>query len=209
MLNLFIGAPQSKYSAMAILAAIIIVSLTLLLGKEPIPLSQKFALVLLIFLISLPGILLTLFQMTCMVTGAGFTSKDSPLGKRWWCSLYAWIVSVVLILYCVFLIVVAVMTLTTGEKVLKDIAIADAENFEVRMKNATSDAVQHFTTQKAEVAPASVAPAEAPKPVKAEEKKNDNVVVTDTFAVAGGASEPAPIEGFEEPEAFSSCGAPF
>jgi RsiW-degrading membrane proteinase PrsW (M82 family) len=174
---------------MAIIAAVIIVSITMLLGKEPIPLSQKFGMVLLIFLISLPGILLTLFQMTCMVTGSGFMSKDSPLGKRWWCSLYTWIIAAVLIVYCVFLIVISIMTLVTGEQVLKDIAIADAENFENKLKEATNVATEHFTAQKAEqVADPQVDPA--------------------AEAVAPVADAPA-VQPFEEPEGFSSCGAPF
>lgn len=209
MLNIFIGAPQSKYSAMAILAAIIIVSLTMLLGKEPIPLSQKFAMVLLIFLISLPGILLTLFQMTCLVTGAGFRNQ------RWWCSAYAWILSGLLILYCIFLIVVAVMTLTTGEKVMVDIANMDAENFEAVMQKANAEAVKMFSDKNAS----------SEQVVSMPEKKKE----VDTFKVQGGASVPASI--MEEPvvapvtpgaalapsvepapmeaEGFSSCGFPF
>jgi hypothetical protein len=111
----------------------------------------------------------------------------------------------------VFLIVAAITTLATGEKVMNDIAVADAEAFENRMRAATEGAVQHFAAQKAEVADASVAsPSGAPAaaapaaavvvaPAKEEEKK-------EAFKVAGGASVPAP---FEEPEAFSSCGAPF
>lgn len=209
MLNLFIGSAPSKYAAIAIFAAILVVSFTMLMGKEPVPLGQKLAMVLLIFLISLPGILLTLFQMTCTVTGSGFTSKDSPLGKRWWCSLYAWIVSVLLIVYSVFLIVAAITTLATGEKVMNEIAIADAEAFENRMKAATAEAVQHFSSQKAEVADASVAspsaaPAAPAAPATKEDEKKEEI--KDTFVVAGGASEPAP---FEQPEGFSTCGAPF
>lgn len=218
MLNLFIGSAPSKYAAIAILAAVVIVSLTMLFGKEPVPLGQKLAVVLLIFLISLPGILLTLFQMTCIVTGAGFTSKDSPLGKRWWCSLYAWIISVLIIVYSVFIIVAAITTLATGEKTMKDIAIADAEAFENKLRQATQQATEHFAAQKAEVADASVAsptmpavapPAVAPAmpaaaPMMEDKKKEEEL--KDTFVVAGGASQPAP---FDKPEGFSSCGAPF
>lgn len=232
MLNLFVGSAPSKYAAVAIFGAIAVVSITMLLGKEPVPLGQKLAMVLLVFLISLPGILLTLFQMTCIVTGAGFRGKGSPLGKRWWCSIYAWVISGLLILYSVFLIIAAITTLATGEKTMKDIAVADAETFENRMKEATQQAVQHFATQKAEVgdasapmvpvapavpavptvpaAPASAAPASAaPVAVPAKKEEVEKELVKDTFAVAGGASEPAPIQPFEKPEGFSSCGAPF
>ena len=52
---------------------------------------------------------MSLFQITCLVTGAGFKNQ------RWWCSLYAWIVSALMILYAVMLIVAAILTLTATE----------------------------------------------------------------------------------------------
>lgn len=160
LVNLFVGAPQSKYAALAIFTAIAVVSLSMLFGKEPIPLSQKFAFVLLVFLISLPGLLLSLFQLTCIVTGAGASNQ------RWWCSAYAWIISIITIMYCVFLVVVSVLTLTNGQKALLDIAKADAENFESNMASANDLAA---------------------KLVSGKEEK-------DQFKVQGDASEPAPVE---------------
>lgn len=160
-MNLFIGAPQSKYAALAIISAILVVSLTMLFGKEPIPLSQKFAFVLLVFLISLPGLLLSLFQLTCIVTGSGSNNQ------RWWCSAYAWIISILLIIYCIFLIFVAVITLTSGEKALLDIAKMDAENFEASLMDANNAAANMFA--------------------RVDETKKED------FQVKGGASEPADV----------------
>jgi hypothetical protein len=193
-LSLFTGVPQSKYAAMAILAAIIIVSLSLLLGKDPIPLSQKFAFVLLIFLVSLPGLLLTLFQLTCLVTGAGFRNQ------RWWCSAYAWIISILLIIYCVFLIAVAVITLATGEKVIKEIETFDNEALKDVLSKANNDAAEYFAT-------------EHKSEDKAPEGFEQEPHVPEDFKVSGGASVPAPVEpeafnnlAVEEP--FTNCGAP-
>lgn len=191
VMNLFIGVPQSKYSALAIVATVLVVSLTLLLGKEPIPFSQKLATVLLLFLISAPGILLTLFQLTCLVTGSGLSNQ------RWWCSAYAWIISIILIVYSIFMIVAAVMTLTSGQNVLKEIAVIDAEKFEASMKTAEVKAKEHFAdAAKVPEEPVVHDPKDAKKPAE-------------SFTVAGGASEPAPVTAFEAPEGFSSCGAPF
>lgn len=196
--SLFVGAPSSKYAAVAILAAVVVVSFTLLFGKDPIPFTQKMAFVLLLFLISLPGILLTLFQMTCLVTGAGLKNQ------RWWCAALSWILSILFIVYSVMLIVVSVVSLTTGEKVLSEIALAEAEGFENKMKEADKEAKQYFVGD-------AVA-----EPV-AEGKLEDEKVPKDDAAKFTDASEPAATdmvptpEGFDdaEVEMFTSCSAPF
>ena len=104
--SVFVGVPQSRYAALAILLAIIVVSLVILFSKDTIPVGQKLGFVFLVFLVSLPGIALSLFQLTCIVTGAGFKNK------RWWCSSYAWIISAMMIFYAILLIFAAVTSLT-------------------------------------------------------------------------------------------------
>jgi hypothetical protein len=212
--RLFVGAPQSKYAALAILAAVVVVSFALLFGKDPIPFTQKMAFVLLLFLISLPGILMTLFQMTCLVTGAGFRNQ------RWWCAGYAWIVTILLIVYCVLLIAVAVISLTTGEKVLTEIALADAETFENKMKDANKEAKQYFVGNTATEPPAVPAeedvasPPTEPPAVPTAEVPPPPAEEAAGFRVQGGASAPASLdapEGFDESEVemFTSCSSPY
>ena len=108
--NIFFGVPQSRYAALAILLAIVVVALTIILGNSPVPMSQKFGFVLMVFLVSLPGLALSLFQLTCIVTGSGFKNK------RWWCSVYAWVLSAIMIFYAVLLIIAAVMSLSSKVK---------------------------------------------------------------------------------------------
>lgn len=103
--SIFFGVPQSRYAAIAILIAIIVVSLVIVFGKDSIPMSQKFGFVLLITLISLPSLAMSLFQITCLVTGAGFKNQ------RPWCGLYAWLLSAIMIFYSIVLVVAAVMSL--------------------------------------------------------------------------------------------------
>lgn len=206
IMNLFMGVPQSKYAALAILAAIAIVSLTILFGREPIPLSQKFAFVLLVFLMSAPGILLTLFQLTCMVTGSGFNNK------RWWCSAYSWIISGLLILYCVFLIAMAVTSLASGEMAVTQVAKETSENFETKMNAANqmaTDMLNNMLVQspqednssdsehlnpfkpKKKVPPHTFEMADLPRPMAT---KGPNQNGLDMFSVQGGASVPAGVE---------------
>lgn len=140
-LNAFIGVPQSRYAAFAVLTAILVVSLTILFGNQAVPLSQKFAFIFMLFLVSLPGILLSLFQLTCIVVGAGVKNQ------RPWCSIYAWIISILLIVYCALLIVLAVVSLTNRSKAIGEVAIADAEKFVGSNKSVTMEEANKFATQ--------------------------------------------------------------
>ena len=110
LLSPFIGSPQSRYAAIAIMLAIGAVSIAILFGADAMPLSQKFFFVLLILLLSIPGILLSLLQLTCLVTGAGSENK------RWWCSLYSWLMSAFVIVYSIVIIVVAVQSLIISQE---------------------------------------------------------------------------------------------
>jgi hypothetical protein len=136
-LDIFVGVPQSKYAATAIFAAIFVVSLGILFGREEIPIGQKFALVLILFVMSLPGILITLFQLTCMVTG---TSN----GRTPWCGWYAWLASALMIVYCVLLIAIAVVAMATGRNVIKELELETMDNFKESMTNANTIANQFF-----------------------------------------------------------------
>ena len=105
LLSPFIGSPQSHYAAMAIITAVAVVSAAILFGADTMPVSQKFFFVILIFLLSIPGILLSLLQLTCLVTGSGVNNK------RWWCSLYSWVMSAFIIMYSVVIVIVAIQSL--------------------------------------------------------------------------------------------------
>lgn len=137
--DIFTGSAQSRYAGLAIIMAVIVVSLVILFGKDNIPFSQKFSFVLLIFLISLPSILLSLFQLTCLVKGTGTNNQ------RWWCGTYAWIVSAILIIYCILLVFVAVTALITGEKVLEGVYGDDVTEFKRNRDTATLIVEEYFT----------------------------------------------------------------
>ena len=137
--NAFIGVPQSRYAAFAVITAMLVVSLTILFGNDAVPLSQKFAFVFMLFLVSLPGLLLSLFQLTCIVVGAGKNNQ------RPWCSIYAWIISILLIIYCALLIILAVMSLTSRSRTMGEVAIADAEKFVSENKASRGTPTANFT----------------------------------------------------------------
>lgn len=104
LVDAFIGPIQSKYSAVAIFSALIIVCIAILFSKTKMPFSQKLGAATMLFLVSLPSVLYILFQLTCIVTGS---SDETP-----WCGIYAWIIVAFTILYAILVVVIAMMSLT-------------------------------------------------------------------------------------------------
>jgi hypothetical protein len=113
LVDAFIGTTQSKYAAVAILIAMFAASLTVIFSKEKVPIGQKFTIVLLLFVITIPAILYTLFQMTCLVTGAGTN------GETWWCGIYAWFLVILTIIYAFIVVVMAIMSIVAETNIKK------------------------------------------------------------------------------------------
>jgi hypothetical protein len=116
--DIFFGTPQSLYASYAILAAVITICITILLTGTDLTLGNRFLFIFLVVLMLIPSVFLTLFQITCMVTGG---NKNS----RWWCWLYAWIMSVFIIIYCVFVIIVSFTSLFTYTNAINKVDNAD------------------------------------------------------------------------------------
>jgi hypothetical protein len=137
--SIFIGVPQSKYAGIAILVSLIFVAFAMLFGKEQVPIGQKFMFVLIMFIVALPSILFILFQLTCLVTGAGAKNQ------RWWCAAYAWIGTIFVIMYSVIVVVVGIMSLMNGTNVVNDVNMV--MSFE-QMKDMADRQAQEFFVDK-------------------------------------------------------------
>jgi hypothetical protein len=120
-LNIFFGSTQSQVTAYAILAAIIAICITVLLTKTDMNIGDKFLLIFFILLSLVPGVFLILFEITCMVTGG---SKD----KQWWCWLYAWVVAVFVIIYCVIVVFISFSSLFTYNTAIEKIEMNENKN---------------------------------------------------------------------------------
>ena len=120
-LNIFFGSTQSQVTAYAILAAIIAICITVLLTKTDMNFGDKFLLIFFILLSLVPGVFLILFEITCMVTGG---SKD----KQWWCWLYAWVVAVFVIIYCVIVVFISFSSLFTYNDAIEKIEMNENKN---------------------------------------------------------------------------------
>ncbi len=121
LLSVFFGTPQSLYAGYAILAAIIVICITILLNGTDISMGNRFLLMFFVILTLIPSIFLVLFEITCMVTGG---SKN----QRWWCWLYAWIVSAFIIVYCIFIIIISFMSLFNYNNAITKVNTHEQEN---------------------------------------------------------------------------------
>ena len=96
--DIFFGSEQSKYAGIALFMTIMILCVIILFSSSRIPIGDRFMFVLFILIISVPSILMSLFELTCIVTGGN-------LNTRWWCWLLAWILAVIIIVYCIMIII--------------------------------------------------------------------------------------------------------
>ena len=147
--DVFIGTKQSRFAGIAIFAAIVIVCISILFTNTDISLTQRFGIVLFIILTSIPSVFLSLFELTCIVTGGN--SKTHVL-----CHYFAWFVTFIIFIYCGLIIVSVILSMFTyntamdrikeneeNKKVSKDDANKIAENI---MHNDNKQGEQ-FTSQ--------------------------------------------------------------
>ena len=106
--DIFFGSEQSKYAGIALFMTIIILCLIILFTGSKIPIGERFVFVIFILIISVPSILMSLFELTCIVTGGNSTT-------RWWCWLLAWFIAIIIILYCVMIIVSMLISMSNFE----------------------------------------------------------------------------------------------
>ena len=142
--DVFFGTQQSKYAAVAYFITIAIMCLAVLFSNSDIPLEHRFVVVIFILIITIPSVLFSLFELTCIVTGG---SKEN----RWWCYWLAWFMSFVLIIYCLFIIISLFFSMSTydlamnrinEEEESNKITKNDAENFAKDIMQFSNDEKQ-------------------------------------------------------------------
>lgn len=107
IMNAIIGSDQSKYVAISILITVTILCLAILFMESDVSIGKRLIGILFILLMALPGTILSLVELTCIVTGGRFDNK------RWWCSILAWVIAVIVIIYCATIIVAIINSLMT------------------------------------------------------------------------------------------------
>ena len=119
--DIFFGSTQSKYAGVALFMTILILCLIILFSNSKIPIGERFLFVLFILIISIPSILMSLFELTCIVTGGNYTT-------RWWCWLLAWVISVIIIIYCILIIISMFISISNFEMANERINYTEEKN---------------------------------------------------------------------------------
>ena len=117
----FFGSDQSQYTAYAIVAAIIAICITILLTATDIPVSNRLLIVLFVIITLIPSVFLTLFELTCIVTGGTEPNK-------WWCYVFAWVLAAFIIIYCIFIVIISLISLFTYNNAIDNIKEIDEKS---------------------------------------------------------------------------------
>ena len=152
LFDVFFGTTQSQYSAYAILAAIVAICLTVLFSKTDMTYGNRFLLILFILLSQIPFIFLVLFEITCIVTGG---NKD----ERWWCWLFAWVIAVFIIIYCILIIIISLSSLITYNNAIDKVDIVETKE-RMTIENSNDYAMQLMETSNKNIKELFTNPAE-------------------------------------------------
>jgi hypothetical protein len=117
----FFGSSQSQYTAYAIITAIIVICITILLTATDVPIGNRLLIVFFVIISLVPSIFLTLFEMTCIVTGG-----TEP--NRWWCYAFAWILASFIIIYCIFIVIISLISLFTYNNAIDNLNDEEISN---------------------------------------------------------------------------------
>jgi len=158
----FFGSDQSLYTAYAIIAAIIAICITILFTSTDIPISSRLIMVLFVIITLIPSIFLTLFEITCIVTGG-----TEP--NNWWCYTFAWILAAFIIIYCIFIVIISIMSLVTYNNAIDNINNEEEKN-KLNPQEANNIAKHIMETQK---------PVENPYTYQPSHMNNNQIASTD------------------------------
>lgn len=106
LIKAIVGSTQSKYAAWAISLTILVLCVSVLVTQTEIPMGKRLLGVLFMILITVPGVVLSLVELTCLVTGGSWKTN-------WWCWLLAWIIAIIVIVWCLVIIVTTFNTILT------------------------------------------------------------------------------------------------
>jgi len=119
ILDYFIGTQQSKYAGIAIFSAIFVICMAILFTNTDVSLSHRIMVIFFVFLMSIIPVGMSLFELTCIVTG----SKNKPYNM---CNIFAWVVAVIMIVYSLVLIVSVLFSLFTYKKAIYKLEMDNA-----------------------------------------------------------------------------------
>ncbi len=121
----FIGTTQSMFASIAMITTILVICLAILFMNTDVPLGTRFGIVFFVLLISIFPIAISLFELTCIVTGGKNTKYNL-------CNYYAWFVTFIIFIYAFILILMVISSFFTYAKAQDKVRVTD------NMKKMTS-----------------------------------------------------------------------
>ena len=115
--NLFIGSEQSKYASIAIFCAIIAICLCVLFTDNQMTFGQRLMIIFVIIIYTLPYVLLSLFELTCI---SAYNNNKS--GACWW---YGSIITAIIIFISILVIISSLMSMLTYTDATNKINVSD------------------------------------------------------------------------------------
>lgn len=131
-INYFIGSNQSKYSAVAIFSAILAICAVTLFINDDISFGSRIGVIVAILFFSIIPVGISLFNLTCMVTGDK-KEKYNP------CGIWAWVTAIIIIINCFILIISAVLSVSTYKKAYNKIVVTETFKLNKEQENKIAE----------------------------------------------------------------------
>lgn len=172
--EIFMGTPQSNYAALAIVCAIIAVCLSIIFNNSALDFGERLSMIAFVVLFSIPSILLSLFELTCI-------SNDTV--NYPYCGWYGWVITALIVIYSVIVIVSSLMSMLTYNNATAK-ADADDEQKKVSKESANEIARNMMGSKQPVSKPADpIAPAVPAVPQQAAGAP-DGYMASDSYASA-------------------------
>jgi hypothetical protein len=102
--DLFYSSQQARWTAIAIICAIIAICLSILFNNTELNVSERLAIISVIILFSVPAVLISLFELNCI------SNKNT---KHNWCSYWGWFIFFIIAVQCILITISALMSMVT------------------------------------------------------------------------------------------------
>jgi hypothetical protein len=134
----FIGTTQSKYASVAMILAVLMICFAIIFTNTDVPVGNRIAVAFFVLLMSIFPIAISLFELTCIVTGGKNTKYNL-------CGVFAWFVTILIVIYCFLLILVTLTSMFTYKKAYEKLEVS--EKFTSLTKDAANEIAKNLMVE--------------------------------------------------------------
>jgi hypothetical protein len=191
----FIGTTQSKYASVAMILAVLMICFAIIFTNTDVPIGNRIAVAFFVLLMSIFPIAISLFELTCIVTGGKNTKYNL-------CGVFAWFVTILIVIYCFLLILVTLTSMFTYKKAYEKLEVS--EKFTSLTKDAANKIAKNLMVEEqfADV-PAQIKPSELEFVPVIRKNKLESIGNRNILEPAVLPSKPEPVVDPNRPEPIS------